>query len=366
MADIKTHLRELSVAVGVHGTTQHLELNPETLEPSLFFDLAVKAVSHPIDSARNILELAHFDQEYSKILKNGFNLGKYLCEKFDFSSTDKISWYGNDTQKDDPVDLKIGEHGFSLKEESFILENMGLYQFLSLMTTETFVRGLHVFQHFAPTEYEAWFAYTWKQLVNTGSWSQNYPKYNSSFLVADDTISFTHSTSGTTILPIALNGTAAYMKTTKSPIREKVVAKWISEELQHDPEYLRLKKICSETAGEVMCDFIVEHLSSENLKRLLQVCPNEYFYAKSTAHEVTVLRVPSEADFKTEIRVKSVKPSVPESQLNIITTLENTITGKTLSLRNECRFSHGQFNGTPESKMYYERGGDLSVIYTPV
>lgn len=60
---------------------------------------------------------------------------------------------------------------------------------------------------------------------------------------------------------------------------------------------------------------------------------------------------------------------VPESQLNIITTIENTETGDILQLRNELRYSHGQFNGIPEAKLYIHNSlnqESLSKIYKPI
>lgn len=54
---------------------------------------------------------------------------------------------------------------------------------------------------------------------------------------------------------------------------------------------------------------------------------------------------------------------VPGSQLNIITTFKNKSTGKILEFRNECRFSHGQFNGTPEAKMYVAKNTSLTNLY---
>ena len=82
---------------------------------------------------------------------------------------------------------------------------------------------------------------------------------------------------------------------------------------------------------------------------------------KSTG--VEIFKVPSIISFGNDIIIESIESSVPNNQANILTTIKNKKTGQTLVLRNECRFSHGQFNGTPEAKMYYENGGSLEVIY---
>ena len=59
----------------------------------------------------------------------------------------------------------IGQYGFSLKEESFILKNMGLYQLLNTLTGSNYKKGLHVFETFVPEEYNEWFSCTWKLLL---------------------------------------------------------------------------------------------------------------------------------------------------------------------------------------------------------
>lgn len=40
------------------------------------------------------------------------------------------------------------------------------------------------------------------------------------------------------------------MKHTVSTTREKVFSKWIADVIANDPEYTRLKKVCSEVAGK--------------------------------------------------------------------------------------------------------------------
>lgn len=366
MADIKTHLRELSVAVKAGCLSKEIELNEENITPLEFVNLAKSIISNNIDSAENIMMLKMFNTEYSSILKNGFKLGKYLYKKFNFTSNDKILWFGNDTQKDDPVDLQIGKYGFSLKEDSFILENMGLYKFLSFLTNKSFSRGLHIFKEFANKEYQAWFLYTWKYLLSTQSWRKNYTKYFSSYKIEDDIVIFNFNDTCICKVPNNISNTEEFMHYTNGIIREKIFAKWISENLQNNQDYLKLKKLCSEKAGENVCKLIRDNLNPVKLKRLLQIRDKEYYYAKSTSEKILVFKVPNTRDFENEIIIESISFNVPKSQLNIETTLKNLITNKTFKIRNECRFSHGQFNGTPEAKMYYERNGDLSTIYTNI
>ncbi|MPN29613.1 hypothetical protein SDC9_177066 [bioreactor metagenome] len=105
---------------------------------------------------------------------------------------------------------------------------------------------------------------------------------------------------------------------------------------------------------------------SSGIARFLRIHEHEYFYAKTTLSGVEIYRVPSVHDFGKKLKIISVVGSVPDCQANILTTIMNLDTKKTLVLRNECRFSHGQFNGTPEAKMYYGKDQSLLAIYDQI
>ncbi|MFI3142310.1 MAG: hypothetical protein R3Y27_08405 [Clostridia bacterium] len=365
MADIKTHLRELSVAVAI-GCLNTKKSFAAAYTPIGFMEIAKCTVLNDIGSADNILSLIEFNNEHISIIDNGLLLGTHIYDKFKITSNDQIIWLGNDTQKGDPVDLIIGNYSFSLKESSFILENMGLYKFLSLLTNKEYKRGLHVFEEFASNEYDAWFEYVWLKLINAGNWNNSYFKYSCSFSVEKNNVIFNFNDELECQVPISISTAAQFMQNTNTKVREKVFSKWISENLKKDEVYIRLKKLCSETAGKNICQLIKHNIDISNLARLLQFREHEYFYAKSTDNELKVFKVPCIHDYNKEIIVDNISYSVPYSQLNIITTIKNTITGNIFEIRNECRFSHGQFNGTPEAKMYYGRKGDLSIIYTAI
>ena len=179
MADIKTHLRELSVATTVGLLNLEIDFQKSDLYDSkLFLAYAKKVVSGDISSADNLTSEPTFTGELKQIVDNGYQLGKAIYENdyFCINKNSKITWQGNNTQKDDPIDITIGDYGFSLKEESFILENMGLYKLLNCYTGSNYKKR-HIFSDYARTEYEAWFTATWNELINTlnaaGSWSYN-------------------------------------------------------------------------------------------------------------------------------------------------------------------------------------------------
>lgn len=373
MADIKTHLRELSVAT----TVGLLNLNISFLKADLynsknFYTYAQKVISNDISSAENILEYDNYSDDLRTIIDNGFKLGKKIYEApyFKIFKDDKIEWIGSDTQKGDPIDLKIGNYSFSLKEESFILKNMGLYQLLNNLTGSNYIRGLHIFSDFARDEYDAWFKYTWQYLLNKlakgYTWELRKGKNVSKISLASPTTVVLYYNGRCSHIPINISTNAEYMSYTVSTTREKVFSKWISEVVANDSEYIRLKKICSEAAGKRVSDKINKEFCPSNIHDFFQIHPQEYYYAKTTSLETTILKVPGKSDFNSIIEFKGSAYNVPSSQLNIISTFQNKKTKKILEFRNECRFSHGQFNGTPEAKMYVIRNTPLTELYEPI
>lgn len=372
MADIKTHLRELSVAV-----TAGLLINGTALEVSTlynsqtFWELAQSVVGKDISGAENVRSVPAYAGELRDIIQNGYRLGKAIAEHphFHFHGGETVRWLGAQTHKGDPIDVQIGPYGFSLKEDSFILENMGLYKLLNYMTGSDYSRGLHIFTTFAGEEYDQWFAYSWAHLVADlkahGGWTLEKKQAVSTACLSGDNVILSYDGERSRV-PADITTNSQYMRYTSSRTREKVFAKWVRERLPGDPTYLELKKHCSRTAGEQVAELIRSGARSASLHRFFQVHAQAYYYAKTTAGGVTILRVPGAAEFPNTIRLKDCRCEVPDSQLNIITTFENVSTHRVLEFRNECRFSHGQFNGTPEAKMYVVRSTSLTDLYDPI
>lgn len=372
MADIKTHLRELSVAV-----TAGLLINGTALEVSTLYDsqtfwkLAQSVVGKDISGAENLLNVPIYTGELRDIIQNGYRLGRTIAghPHFHFHGGEAVRWLGAQTHKGDPIDVQIGPYGFSLKEDSFILENMGLYKLLNYMTGSDYPRGLHIFTTFAGEEYDRWFAYAWACLVADlsahGAWALEKGQAVSTAWLSGDTV-ILDCNGERSCVPADIATNSQYMSYTSPRTREKVFAKWVRERLSGDPIYLELKKHCSRTAGEQVAGLIRAGAHSASLRRFFQIHAQAYYYAKTTADGVTILRVPGAADFPKTIRLKDCRCEVPDSQLNIITVFENVSTHRVLAFRNECRFSHGQFNGTPEAKMYVVRSTSLTDLYDPI
>ncbi len=375
MADIKTHLRELSVATTIGLLKQGINFdNEELYSPISFLRYAKRVISSDLSSINNLTEVPLFTGELTQIIDNGIQLGRtiYNHSHFKIKTSDSIRWLGNDTQKDDPVDITIGNYGFSLKEESFILENMGLYKLLNCYTGSTYIRR-HIFKDYAPNEYDNWFRISWEEMikylsVNSNAWIFDHPTKPSKITLSKSSNevrleTYKNDILYSRILPINC-GIIEYENNTNSFIRENVFSKFIKQILDKNDCYNNAKKACAIAASKALAEELNSNLSYyAGLLRFLRIHKTEYYYAKVTNNEVSIYQVPAMNSFGKDIVIESIISSVPNTQANILTTIKNKTTGKTLTLRNECRFSHGQFNGTPEAKMYYERGGDLLVIY---
>lgn len=371
MADIKTNLRELSVIVGIYNTlgNKHYDDTPHSFVEICKFALPNIKPSH----YTNVCALPSFSLEQKQIIKNGFQLAQKILYKFSIKEITEINWFGFDTHKDEPYDISINNIKFSLKEESFILENMGLYKLLNCYTGSSYKRR-HIFHDYANREYASWFNITWKELLNylishnqKWSYENTLKKHKSEILINFKTIELVfyknNKCSSRASLPIDCS-LYKYEELTNSEIREKVFAKFINICLDKNTAYNQAKKHCAIVASQKLVDELNNNLNySSGLLRFLRIHSSEYYYAKTTSKIVEIYKVPPSSALGTEIIIESISPSVPSSQANIITKIKNTKTNKLLMLRNECRFSHGQFNGTPEAKLYYENNCTLEAIY---
>lgn len=379
MADIKTHLRELSVATTVGLLNQGISFKRSDLYDSQqFLRYAKEVISSDISCASNIKKEKEFTDELKQIIDNGYQLGKYIYENdyFSIHKNDIITWQGNNTQKDDPIDVTIGNYCFSLKEESFILENMGLYKLLNCFTGSKYKKR-HIFSDYARKEYEIWFSVTWKELItylnaNNNKWSYDdtIKRKKGSITLSGNLIKlefFQNEKLVTqSILPHNCELTC-FEANTNSKTREQVFSKFIRQNLENNSNYNNSKKTCAIAATEALASELIHNLNYDaGLPRFLRIHEHEYYYAKTTTSKVEIFKVPNISSFGNDIIIESIKSYVPKKQANILTTIKNRKTGKKLILRNECRFSHGQFNGTPEAKMYYESGGSLEVIYEKI
>ena len=253
---------------------------------------------------------------------------------------------------------------------------MGLYKLLNCYTGSKYKKR-HIFSDYARPEYEAWFSTTWFELLkfllnNNNIWSYSNPKKDKkgTITLIGNTVRLEYFIGEKIIDHTVLPKTCTlsiFENETSSKTREEVFSKFINEKLNNNSNYNTAKKHCAIVASKALANELNTKLNyNSGLPRFLRIHDFEYYYAKTTNTGIELYKVPSLSSFKNDIIIESIVSSVPDKQANILTTIRNKKTGKTLVLRNECRFSHGQFNGTPESKMYYEHGGSLLTIYDPL
>ncbi len=369
MADTKTTLRELSVIYGV----VKLFKATKSEDYSDFIEVITPYSNGSISIS--VLQKSNIS-EHSGIIKNGEKIAAAIVKVFNIKELPKMRWVGESTHSGTPVDIFVGDIPISLKEESYILENMGLYRLVNILTNTTHARGdLHIFKKFAPEKYKEWFKETWQilveQLRETSKITVSVEKkdYVSEIhLQNNDEIILKYQDSQKT-QSVTLGSKAElsdFEEKTNSLIREKVFAKWINLYASSNPKYLEIKQECANVAGKNLTELVSQSNGVINLARFLRILDEKYYYAKVSNGVVQIYEVPSIKEFLRTFDIKSLDYLVPKSQLNFYTRLVNNETGKDFTLRNEIRFSHGQFNGTPEAKLYIERGSLLDVIYEKI
>ncbi len=375
MSNIKTTLRELSVMYGIH-----VALSGDRGVPSeeKFIEVLSRYLSRPQKQLVSSFAFDFHTHAQAVILENGMVLGKTIANTFNLSTQVNLKWRGRLTQDRMPIDLVVNNFLFSLKEESFILENMGLYKLVNLLTGSDFKRGeLHIFKKFARDKYEAWFKTTWELLRDFAEdkkdgviWRYKGGSYNSRIIKKGKKIILNYQNGGdvnSKEYPLKPSPTITeYNKGSTPLLREKVLAKWIRQKIANIDEYIAAKRDCAITAGEALEKYVNNNFKKRRLARLLQIYDKEYYYAKVVNQNPKIYQVPKLADFENVYVVENMRYVVPISQLNFHTIIRNIKTNAQLELRNEIRYSHGQFNGTPEAKLYYARGDRLDVIYNPL
>lgn len=361
MANILTNLRELSVGVSFFTNKDSKELTPEE-----FNKICSEYIQNYSKMSTKISVLQDkFSTEEQQTIQNSLELGRLLKDKLNITQkSPNITWCGND--KEDLIDLKIGNELISLKEDSFILRNIGLYQLLNFITNSNqFKRGLHIFKQFAPQEFENWFQKAIISLSKSPNFKYKSDKgYISTGEFKKDTLILRLDSTIITLNNVFDISYDMFEKLTSSKIREKVFSKWLKT-LPESSEYYQAKVECANKAGNNLLDFVKSHLveSSEALLHFFNLENFSYIYAKNDGKETKIFRVPAKKsiDFHN-YKIIDVSTSIPDSQLNFKTTIQNIETKSFCTLRNEIRYSHGQLNGTPEAKLYYDSGDGLEEL----
>jgi len=376
MADIKTILRELSVILGYILSKLKLTFTEDFIDVKTYLDFIRKYCKNIDECNKEIQKIEELKSLiiHKDIIKNGLILGKSLFEKLKLDGD--IVWLGAKVKSTYPFDIKIGKTGISLKEDSFILKNPSFADYLNaLVQPKTLFKNIHVFRQFAPTEFKEWFDYTIKKLketsieFNTGQLIFNYPKKKFFIKKGLDELIFGNED---IVRCFKLNENMdeiSFNSLLGGDIIEHTFSKWIKNELEkNDTKYIFLKKNCSLKAGENLKEFITRNLNlnSNKILELLQIYDECYYYGKSYG-TVHLYKVPSNRECR--VKLLNIEIKVPKSQLNVYFTFEisNNNQLNPIIFRVECRYSHGQFKGIPEAKLYYtDNENHLRNLYTVI
>lgn len=373
MADIKTILRELSVILGYVLAKYKLTFTEDTLDVKTYLDFIRKYCKNVNECNAEIQKIEELDnfKIHKSILKNGLLLGKLLFEKLKLNGD--IYWLGASVHSTYPFDIKIGETGISLKENSYILKNPSFASYLNaLVQPKELFKTIHVFRKFAPVEFKKWYDYTYKTLFNEfntkspGNLIFEYEKRGTYIAIGNSGLIFGSKNSKTEVGINENLDEIQFNSQIGGFLFEQTVSKWIKNNLEKkDQEYENLKKKCSLMAGENLKNFVRDNLNldTKKLLEIFQIYDRPYYFGKSsgTAH---IYEVPSNNE--CEIELNDIEIKVPQSQLNVYFTfkISNSNGSNNVAFRVECRYSHGQLKGIPEAKLYYlDNANDLQNLY---
>lgn len=168
MADVKTILRELSVILGYIFAKYKLEFAEDLINIKTYVDFIKKYCKNVNEDNPEIKKIEEIEDLtiHKNIIKNGLLLGKLLFEKLKLDG--EILWLGSKVHLKYPFDIKIGDAGISLKENSRILKNPSLSSYLNaLVQPKIPFKKVHIFRKFAPKEFNLLFDYAFNKLKET-------------------------------------------------------------------------------------------------------------------------------------------------------------------------------------------------------
>ena len=373
MADIKTILRELSVILGYILSKYKLTFTEKLIDVKKYLDFIRKYCKNVNECNSEIQKIEELDDFviHKDIIENGLKLGKLLYEKLNLNGD--IYWLGSKVKSKYPFDIKIGETGISLKEDSYIIKNPSFADYLNALVQPSIpFKNIHVFREFASIEFKNWYEYTYKKLFEEFT----NQEYNQIIFSYDKRGTFIKKGNSSLIFGENLNKIEIGINENLDEISfnsrlggfifEHTVSKWIKDKLEKkDTMYERLKKECSLKAGENLIKFVNTNLklNANKILELFQIYDEPYYFGKSfgSAH---LYQVPSNRECK--VKLIDIEIKVPRSQLNVYFTFEisNNNGSNAIIFRVECRYSHGQFKGIPEAKLYYtDKVNHLQNLY---
>ena len=373
MADIRTILRELSVILGFILAKYKLKFAEDFIDIKTYLNFIKKYCKNIDECNSEIQKIEELPDMviHKDIIQNGLNLGKLIYEKLNLEGD--IIWLGAKVKSEYPFDIMIGDIGISLKEDSYILKNPSFSDYLNaLVQPKVRFKHVHVFREFALGEFTKWFDYTFIKMkkisenFKINDYLYKYSKRGTYIKKGKECLIFGKNDKEITIGFSKTMDETILNSTLGGFIFEHTVSKWIKENLEkNDKEYERLKKDCSVRAGENLKQFIIKNLNlnTKEILELLQIYDDPYYYGKSYGAP-HLYEVPSNNE--CNVKLIDIEVKVPKSQLNVYLTFDisNANGANNTKFRVECRYSHGQFKGIPEAKLYYtDNINHLNNIY---
>lgn len=343
IAKVKTAYRETGCILGIMSQKGQGIRAITAMSSEEYLSLVQKTHPNLRSGEENALmsmswERGHMPPEIRETVLNNYRLGDkirgyYYYHRDTAIEPDTVKWVGDDTTHA-PADVVVNGEKWSLKEKSDIIKNQSAASLLNTLTnSENYGRGFHVLNEFAPQE-------------NFEGLNEVISHYNK-------------DNPDTAYAPIK-----DYSEWEAKPKPErKLLSRYIQSKSKSSPEFKatmeNLKTRINEKAGE---EFVkkIQDTSQVNAGTLIGD-EKEYFYAKiNNNNKMSVGFIPDKDAVAEHVKVVDVWHQAGP-QLNIFIKYENS-RGENLVTVNEIRYSHGQFNGTPEAKMKIYEGDFVDFV----
>lgn len=360
MATARTEVSELSVCVGLNAIREHRSL---PLSQFSFLEAAQNYCSLEQcwmlnDKIRNMRQ-----NTFSEQVMLGYAMAFSIADKLNYEISD-VRWNGFSVTDDSPADVYVSGIGISIKNNSNIIGNLGLSHLTKIISDNPLPRGTDIFEHFAKREYLHWFCCAIESLPHY--WHSD--NEDCSVCYDDRHLTIIHDTDIVKFNVDDIDSVpSCYDKMRKAGIKpSKSLSKAIAS-MMPTAEYIDAKSTCANKTGKAFVEYLSSNIKENGLPRLIGCRESEYWYCKGTSlRDIIINKVPSISDMQGKLRLTNIGYSVPKSQLNVLFSITNIETNRKIDMRAEARFSHGQFCGIPETKMYYANTTTPDMLYSAI
>lgn len=331
IAKVKTAYRETGVLFGISEEKTLDEILG--MSATEYSELAIEKfdITRPgeLSALRSLKwEAGHMPAEIADTLKANYDLGQKIEEYHVLTGKEidptTLKWVGDDTSKA-PADITVNGELWSLKENSEIIKNSSAANLMNtVLGSQKYARNLHSLDAYAEKEHNEALIYAINK-HNTANPSEPLPSVAS------------------------FSEWSKHSKDTRKKLALFIRNSSVDKKSQFFKEFSELKQKANQAAGD---NIINEMQTSDyaNVKAGDLLSGNvSYYYAKTSSGKTSIGYIPSAEELNENVKLVNVT-SRPGQQLDLMLTFENS-RGEKLTIQSEMRYSHGQFAGTPESKM---------------